>query len=77
MALCKQRDQLRASSSDAFDKVIRPGTDVVYEGIYRCLNCMVEMAVIAGKPFPGTKHRAHAAGCIEDRWQLLVGLSKG
>jgi len=76
MALCKQREMLRVSRSDVFDKIIRPGTVVVYEGIYRCTNCLVEMAVIAGKPFPSPKTRAHLAGCTDDGWHLLVGLSE-
>jgi hypothetical protein len=75
MALCKDVNKLRESRSEAFEKVIRPGADVTYEGIYKCVGCGIEMAVVAGKPFPGSKQRPHARGCTQERWQLLVGLS--
>lgn len=75
MALCKDMEKLRASKSPAFDKVIRPGTDTPYEGIYRCLGCGMEIAALGGRPFPTTKQRPHSPGCPDGQWQLLVGLS--
>lgn len=75
MAMCKDIERVRVSRSMAFDKILRTGTDVVYEGIYRCVGCSTEMVAIGGKPLPGPKQHPHAADCAEQRWQLLVGLS--
>lgn len=72
MALCKDLSSLRVSTSAVFDHVIRVGTDVTYEGIYRCIGCNMEMAAIGGKPFPNPRQRPHTAGCPDQRWQLLV-----
>jgi hypothetical protein len=75
MALCKEIDKISSSRSHAFDKVLRPGNEVVHEGIYRCVGCSSEMVALGGKPLPGPKQHPHAANCAEQRWQLLVGLS--
>jgi hypothetical protein len=74
MALYKEADAIRKSESEIFDRVLRDGTVVAYEGIYRCLTCNVEIAAIGGKPFPSAHRHPHTAGCKVHRWQLLVAV---
>jgi hypothetical protein len=75
MALCKEIEKITMSRSYAFDRVLRPGTEVVHEGIYRCVGCSAEMVALGGKPLPTPKQHPHAGDCPQQRWQLLVGLS--
>jgi hypothetical protein len=75
MALCKEIEKVRSSKSTAFDHVVRPGTQITYEGIYQCLCCGVEMAAIGGKPLRAPRPVASSQSCAHPRWQLLVALS--
>lgn len=72
MPLCKDLSQVVPSNSVVFDKVIRQGTMVLYEGIYRCVGCGMEIAALGGKPMPKLKERQHKPDCTEERWKLLV-----
>ncbi len=72
MALCKELSKVRASGSTVFDKLLRVGTEALYEGIYRCVGCNMEIAVAGGKALPTPRQRPHPAWCTEQRWQLLV-----
>jgi hypothetical protein len=72
MALCKDLTKVSASNSTAFDKPVRQGTLVLYEGIYRCMGCGIEIAAVGGKPMPRERERPHKPGCTEQNWKLLV-----
>lgn len=72
MPLCKEIDSVAPSNSSVFDKLIRQGTMVLYEGIYQCAGCGLEIAALGGKPMPRLKDRQHKADCTGERWKLLV-----
>lgn len=72
MALCKDLGKVNPSNSTVFDKLIRDGTLVMYEGIYRCVGCGIEIAAVGGKPMPKARERPHKPDCTEQRWKLLV-----
>lgn len=72
MPLCKDLSLVAPSNSPVFDKVIRQGTMVLYEGIYQCVGCGMEIAALGGKPMPKLKDRQHKPGCKDERWKLLV-----
>jgi hypothetical protein len=75
MALCKEIGAVRPAKSTAFENVVHPGTGITYEGIYRCLGCMAEMAAFGGKPLRPPQRRVSSDSCAHPRWQLLVALS--
>lgn len=75
MAFCKEIANLRSTQSTAFDIVLRPGTQVVYEGIYRCQECGMEMAAIGGKPLRPPPELPNSK-CDHKHWKLLVALSR-
>lgn len=72
MPLCKNIGTVAPSNSAVFDKLIRQGTMVLYEGIYQCAGCGIEIAALGGKPMPKLKERQHRPDCTGERWKLLV-----
>jgi hypothetical protein len=72
MPLCKDIDSVASSNSPVFDKLIRQGTMVLYEGIYRCAGCGLEIAALGGKPMPKLVKRQHKPDCAGERWKLVV-----
>jgi hypothetical protein len=75
MALCKDTGKVRSSKSTAFEYVVRPGTEIAYEGIYRCQCCGVEMVAVGGKPLRLPQRIPSSKSCAHQGWQLLVALS--
>lgn len=72
MALCKDITHLRETQSTVFDTAVRPGTHIIYEGIYRCMGCDMELAAIGGKPL---KKPDRLSPCMHRQWRLLVAIS--
>lgn len=72
MALYKNGDYVKTSTSNAFDGVHTPGTQVPYSGIYRCQGCGKEVAANKGDPLPPQNHHQHTEAQGKIRWQLLV-----
>jgi hypothetical protein len=72
MALCKDLSKVGRSDSSAFDVIVRTGTEIRYEGIYRCIGCSVEVAALGGRLFPSPQRHPGMGPCREQRWQLLV-----
>lgn len=72
MALYKYSQFITASSDQAFDQVLTPGTSTPHSGIYKCQGCGHEIASNANNPLPPQNHHQHKANQGAIRWQLGV-----
>jgi hypothetical protein len=71
MARYKHSTHLGTADDKVFDRLIRPGTEVPADGIYRCDLCGSELALTRGSRIPSDHHRdehpSRRAG-----WRLIV-----
>ncbi len=71
MALYKDQQYVKTSSSEAFDKIYPPGTRAPFSGIYRCEGCGDEVASNKNDPLPPQNSHQHNTSA-PIRWRLLV-----
>ncbi len=76
MVFYKYSSYLTADRSKEFDAVHKPGETTPHSGIYRCLDCGVEIASEAGKPLPlartCSEHHPNKHISGEVNWKLMV-----
>lgn len=72
MALYKNSNFILQSSSDAFDKIFKPGETPEHSGIYRCEGCTKEIVAEHGRSFPSQNHQQHTSVQGSIRWRLIV-----
>jgi hypothetical protein len=72
MALFQEKPLVKHLNHAAFDRKFRPGSEVPFSGIYRCINCGDEVALNKGTPFPPQNHHQHTSRERPIIWQLLV-----
>ncbi len=72
MALYKNANFLRPSTSSEFDSFYGPGVTCPHSGIYRCRSCGKEIASNKDNPFPPQNHHQHSPGVGSIQWQLIV-----
>jgi len=59
MAFYKEEKYLKQIDHEAFDTTMRPGEEVQYSGIYKCINCGKEVASNEGDGLPPQNHGQH------------------
>ena len=68
-----QNSQFLAQSNDAaFNQEHRPGGQVPYSGIYRCMGCGREIVAEQSRQFPPQNHHQHTSAQGQIRWRLIV-----
>ena len=72
MAYYKYSTHLAQYNGEMFDKVHKPGDNVVYSGVYRCEVCGKEISHNASVPLPPQNHHQHDPGRGEIRWKMIV-----
>lgn len=72
MATFKDEQNVKKSSSTAFDDVHDPGDDAPFAGIYRCTKCGHEIGIALGHKLPPQIHPQHPTSLGPIQWKLLV-----
>lgn len=72
MALYKYGNNLQASTSDAFDATLAPGSHVANSGIYRCVGCGREVVAEQARQLPPQNHHQHPNALVPIQWRLIV-----
>ena len=68
MALIKDGTYLTKSTSTEFDDPMNPGYEPLFDGIYRCKFCNLEIACKANDPLPDHEHEPE----WHTEWYLIV-----
>jgi hypothetical protein len=71
MALYKYSDNLKSSTSTAFDDKHSPGVSAPHAGIYQCVGCGDEIGIAKGHTLPSQNHAQHSNN-TKIEWKLLV-----
>ena len=77
MAFYKEEKYLKQIDHEAFDTTMRPGEEVQYSGIYKCINCGKEVASNEGDGLPPQNHGQHDPRKGAIRWKLIVAADHG
>ena len=72
MAYYKYNDHLTHNKGKAFDREYVPGETVPHSGIYRCINCGLEVTCIESEPLPPQNHHQHDTQEKPIIWKLIV-----
>ncbi len=71
MAYYNDKRRIRYSDNELFEQLWSPGNDIEQSGIYRCINCGLEIACNAGDRFvTQNKHQHTSRNPI--LWELVV-----
>jgi hypothetical protein len=68
MALIKDGTYLTKSTSTEFDDIFNPGQEPLFDGIYKCRFCGLEIACKANEPLPDHEHEPKWS----TEWYLIV-----
>ena len=71
MALYQSAQFVDTWTDPEFDKIHPPRTVAPHSGIYRCVGCGVEIAVVEGQLLPSIHAHPHRLGTRE-AWQMIV-----
>lgn len=72
MAVYKYGSLLEVNNSEAFDRILEPGAEAPWAGIYRCEGCGREIGTAHGHALPPQNHHQHTYSQGRIRWRLVV-----